>query len=329
MKRRLKWINVTNYAWATCVCLALVWLLNAIVAERTWWTWLAHSLPQSGYLFFPIVLLVAATLRKRWSVFWLSVGVIALFPFVFMGFTWGRPLDPLDGDLKVATYNIHGGESPIGPIQETIKQIDVDVLCVQESGEVHEPGLMSRIASEAGFPYSAIKGELAVLSKYPIVRVETVVFEGSNRNRDGIEATITYRGRLVTVLTVHLVPMLLDYALRDGFPKGIDTMRWVSQAGRAQAQTIARRYRDWPHPVVVAGDHNFNPSGVRYRTVDAVFDDAFALVGRGFGYTIPSDWPVMRIDYVWVKGLRPVTCAPFPSTSSDHKPLVARLRIEE
>jgi endonuclease/exonuclease/phosphatase (EEP) superfamily protein YafD len=60
-----------------------------------------------------------------------------------------------------------------------------------------------------------------------------------------------------------------------------------------------------------------------------LFDDVWALAGEGDGFTIPSQRPDKRIDYLWLGKGAPLTPlrAWVPRTeASDHLPLVAEFR---
>ncbi len=324
-----KWITVHRSAWFVVIALVAVWSSNAFFAERTWLTWLVHSVPQVGYLVLPVALLVCALIRKKWKVAALSLGLIASFPPLFLGYELPTPMIESDHDFVVVSYNVHGGESPFPPIVATLRQIGADVVCLQESGGARDSTRIEELARSIGLENIVQNGDIAILSRYPTVRSEVVFLDGNPRSRDIVEVTLDIDGTEVTIVTVHLIPMLLDYAWRAGFPGAIDVMRQTSQVGLAQAEFLRRRYGKRSGPIVITGDFNFSPHGERYREMSESFTDAFSFVGTGFGYTIRSDFPTMRIDYAWTRNLFPVSCSPYPATASDHKPLVTRLRTTE
>lgn len=81
-------------------------------------------------------------------------------------------------------------------------------------------------------------------------------------------------------------------------------------------------------PAIVAGDFNSTERSLAYRTlVGAGFDDAHRSVGSGAGFTWPADgrlpWPVVRIDWVFARGLEPVDAWVDRAGPSDHRPVVA------
>jgi vancomycin resistance protein VanJ len=54
--------------------------------------------------------------------------------------------------------------------------------------------------------------------------------------------------------------------------------------------------------VIIAGDTNLPDLSRIFRENLSGFDDAFAAVGRGFGYTYPSKLPWLRIDRILTSG---------------------------
>jgi vancomycin resistance protein VanJ len=49
-------------------------------------------------------------------------------------------------------------------------------------------------------------------------------------------------------------------------------------------------------------------------------------VGAGFGFSWPAAFPVARIDHILTRGVTPTDAWTLPATSSDHRPVAARLK---
>jgi endonuclease/exonuclease/phosphatase family metal-dependent hydrolase len=61
-----------------------------------------------------------------------------------------------------------------------------------------------------------------------------------------------------------------------------------------------------------------------------LFEDAWALVGKGEGFTIPADEPRKRIDYIWIRketAIKPLRMWVPKTAASDHLPVVAELEL--
>jgi len=80
-------------------------------------------------------------------------------------------------------------------------------------------------------------------------------------------------------------------------------------------------------PVAFGGDFNSTPDSPIYRQlVDAGFTDGAAAFDPS--PTSPSEAPGTRIDYVWIRGLKPVAAKVLDSTASDHRMVVIEVLLE-
>ena len=83
-------------------------------------------------------------------------------------------------------------------------------------------------------------------------------------------------------------------------------------------------------PAVIAGDFNDQPAGPsinRFRA--AGFASVFDLLSLAHPGTVPAGHPIDGIDYIFVRGLRPEAAEVIAATASDHRPVVATLRIPQ
>jgi len=82
-------------------------------------------------------------------------------------------------------------------------------------------------------------------------------------------------------------------------------------------------------PAVFGGDFNSKPDSPIYqRLTEAGFVDPFIAAGFEPSLTSPSEEPKERIDYVWIRGLRPVDARVLESTASDHRMVVVEASLE-
>ncbi len=82
-------------------------------------------------------------------------------------------------------------------------------------------------------------------------------------------------------------------------------------------------------PIILCGDFNDVPASRVCRRLSETFDDAWTLAGQGDGFTIPSDKPRKRIDYIWISrnhSLLPLKAWVPQSEASDHRPVVVELK---
>lgn len=88
-----------------------------------------------------------------------------------------------------------------------------------------------------------------------------------------------------------------------------------------QLPVLIERFGTYPEPRVLLGDLNLR----RHEAVP-ILDDAGYTVADG-GPTSPADAPYQQIDFVAVRGLAIVSARVPPTSVSDHRPLVAELRL--
>jgi len=223
--------------------------------------------------------------------------------------------------FTVATFNIQYAKKidlAIEVLQSTPDLKDADVLLLQEMDPAGVERIAAALAMNAVFlPSGRHPGTHrdfgpAVLSRWPIERGRRIVLP-HRAGRTGLATTVTAAavrcGAVrVGVMSVHLPS-----------PGGVsdDERRDQIEALLASAAAI-------DGPLVIGGD--FNASGV-----GAPFEKAgFTWVNKDLPGTRSFLGRALRLDHIFVRGLRPGSGAPAAGVAdargaSDHKPLWARL----
>ncbi len=91
-----------------------------------------------------------------------------------------------------------------------------------------------------------------------------------------------------------------------------------------KVEAVLNKLKEYPHPVIIAGDFNATPhSSITYQ-VNRYFQDSFEAVGKGRGYTFQVLGPLgIRIDYQFASpNLQPVSHQVIRRKISDHYPLI-------
>jgi endonuclease/exonuclease/phosphatase family metal-dependent hydrolase len=241
--------------------------------------------------------------------------------------------------LRVATYNIHKGVQGLGPRRRleihnlgvAVEQLDADIVCLQEVRKVHrrEEQYFSRWPEMPQADFLAPEGYQAVyrtnaytrhgehgnamLSRWPVL---------AHQHEDMSDHRFEQRGLLhsevvVNGLTVHVVVVHLG----------------LIRASRVRQATQLHRFieREVPErtPLIVAGD--FNDWGERvHRHFAAMGLQAFEPAAHA---TFPARLPLVQLDYVYARGLRPLSVE-VPRgrpwwRMSDHLPLIAEFGLPE
>ncbi|BCO27030.1 hypothetical protein MIZ03_1917 [Rhodoferax lithotrophicus] len=240
--------------------------------------------------------------------------------------------------IRVATYNIHKGVQGIGPLRRleihnlvlAVESLDADVVCLQEVRQHNrreaqrfalwpEQGQADYLAPqgyEAVYRTNAITrhGEHgnALLSRWPVLAHQHEDISDHRLEQRGVlHVTLAVHGQEVHVLVVHL-----------GLVKA-SRVRQVAQLQRFIAREI-------PHdaPLLVAGD--FNDWGSRVQETLAQVNLYTFGVSQP---TFPSRLPLAQLDYVFARGLQPLSLT-VPHgriwwRMSDHLPLIAEFALTD
>jgi endonuclease/exonuclease/phosphatase (EEP) superfamily protein YafD len=181
-----------------------------------------------------------------------------------------------------------------------------DILAIQEAND--PAALAADVSARDGRAWNmASKGNLVVLSRFPITKLE----DGAPVLKVRIELNAK---RSISFWTLRATK---NYALPA-----------VNSRFFAELASAIRTQR----PTIVAGDFNSSPWNDGYRTMHGLLRDAFHEKGIGPGFTFPSRarlmgtaFPLVRIDHVFVA--REVTVRKAfvgrATSGADHHPLVA------
>ena len=82
-------------------------------------------------------------------------------------------------------------------------------------------------------------------------------------------------------------------------------------------------------PIVIAGDFNSHPNDRPIASFAGAYRDLGAVAGLADVPTWPATNPNERIDYVFGRGVSPVSGVIPRTTASDHLPVLLQLRIDD
>ncbi|MBS1814548.1 MAG: endonuclease/exonuclease/phosphatase family protein [Acidobacteria bacterium] len=237
--------------------------------------------------------------------------------------------------LRVATYNIHkcrGLDRKTMPerIAEIIRQLDADVVCLQEV--VHAPGgsqafnQAERIAESLG-EYAWSFGENRslhggaygnmTLSRLPIVQCKNHDITHKRREERGVLQTDVemQNGQVLHVFNVHLGT---GYIERRYQAQHLLSERVLAQTGRS--------------PRLVLGDFNEWTRGLTTKLLRETFRNVEPVHAFQFRRTFPGLLPLMTLDHIYYE--TPLELEEtmlwrnrMALVASDHLPLVATFRI--
>ena len=165
------------------------------------------------------------------------------------------------------------------------------------------------------FPHQGGEYGNAVLTRFPVARVTNTPYPmlRAGEQRGLLQIVLDVHGRELVFMNTHL-----DY-------QSADAERW-SNVG--EIETRMKQYAG--RPIILCGDFNTTPESRVCRRLGERFDDTWARVGQGDGFTIPAQEPTKRIDYIWIarhKSLVPLKIWVPQSDASDHLPVVAEFQF--
>lgn len=329
--------------------LQVIWWL----AGDTAWTQLANF-ATFWWLVPAVPLVVLAAAGRRW----VTAGLLAVpagillwsYGGLFVGSAGPAAADA--AGLRVVTYNTYVRAPDVSHVAALVADEQPDLLLVQEVGSARAKALKRRLGtrlphtwfSAPNRPDEPHVGGVGVLSRYPIVAVRPI--PGRQRfPRPTAVVTVAVPDpagdapRHVQVVPAHLVAPCPTC-------DGPVVARQAREVGlrRDQTQAILAAL-DPDVPAIVGGDLNSTRRSDPYRMLTAAgFRDPQIEVGSGLGLTYPAPppqgqparpgmpahtvgiaRPVVRLDWVLVRDLVPLSAHVAPSRASDHRPVVVRV----
>jgi len=184
-----------------------------------------------------------------------------------------------------------------------------------------------------------------IISKYPIVDTSHLFYTDEQLIEPLIYADINVNGQIIRVFTTHLESVRLVRRDANGlrnwkqpFRGTLGALRLMAyklrnayKARDLQAETLNKKIKESPYPVIVCGDFNDVPNSYTYFTVKGKLQDAFINKGSGFGKSLAMV-PVLplRIDYILAdKKFDATQCNVIEASYSDHYPIVADLTLPQ
>ena len=251
--------------------------------------------------------LIAVLRRAWWAV---AAAVVAMTAWWL---TFGATLLPASAaggapDLTVATQNIAAGSADQAAAARTLVATGAGLIAVQEISGTG--GEAATVVLDAEYPYQSRVGTVGLWSAWPLGDA-TPLELGLDWAR-GLAVPVAHPQGDFVAYVVHLPSVRPgDTAARD-----------------AAVAELARLVQGQPADrVVVLGDLNTATTDPTIDPLTSELVDTRAAVDGGFGFTWPATLPLTRPDHVLVRGFVPVSDEVLANTGSDHRAIVAGLRL--
>jgi len=258
------------------------------------------------------VLAVAALVRRS-----ATAGVALLVPAVIWALMFGDLLIPGKGgggayDLRVLTHNVDAANPDPERTARDLIAADADVMALEEltAGDLK----IYKSAFAKLYPYQVSRDTVALWSKYPVVETKSVDV-GFSWTR-ALRAEVSTPEGKVAVYVAHLASVRVG---TSGF-----TFDQRNNTIKALGRQIADERLAG---VIVMGDFNGTANDRSLAPLTAGLRSAQGAAGQGFGFTWPAKFPMARIDHIMVRGVTPTKAWVMKPTGSDHRPVIAELRV--
>lgn len=327
---RMAGVRITAAPAIGAVALVYALLLAGafhLLGDRTWygtvllysgrWIWLV-----------PVLAVLPLVAIGGWRWLWLPTAAIWLLLNGVMGLEtgWRRFGAAPDGfPLRVATYNVEGGDRVARRLREFVAVHRPDLLGLQEC---RDPLRRELAALLDGYHVDVSAGCLA--SRFPIDSVRAM--PQSQFERVGGLLVTTYHVRTpggpVALTNLHLETPRKGLEWLLGSRLGLAPTRIADNITLRDIESrAARRWVERARgPRLVIGDFNLPPDSRIYRASWSDLQNAWGETGVGFGYTRLSGWIRARIDHVLAdEQFHVVQALVGADYGSDHLPLIADL----
>jgi endonuclease/exonuclease/phosphatase (EEP) superfamily protein YafD len=287
------------------------WTQQALIVVAA----LTHQLLWAAPLAVLLFLLV-----RRWravgvAVFVLALAVVSQLP----DYLAGNASSGAATTLRVLQANLKVGGADATRVVAAVRDGHVDVAMTEELTSAERDRLLAAGLSEL-LPYRLDAslpdggGGLAIWSRFPLTRTHNY----PHFTLGVLSARLSFGGRAVTVVAVHLLPP---------WPDGDD--EWLAETHRLQGR-LDGLAQEGP-PVVVAGDFNATTDNAQFRgLLGRRYSDGADSSGAGYLASYPTDrWfpPVIAIDHVLTSRAVCTSLTDVELPGSDHRALLAAVAL--
>lgn len=238
---------------------------------------------------------------------------------------WPMRADPLPTDrpLRASTYNIHYGYDTfwhftLDEIALTIADSGADIVALQE---VDTGRLTSYAVDDAYFLSRRLRMNVAYLPTVEHLTGIALLYRGEAESVDSRLLTSLQEQTGIVHARLNLNDRPLDaFGIWMGLSEE-DTQRQIDEALEFIGDNT---------PVTFGGDFNAEPDSLVVQSVrQAGFDDPFLVLGIDPPPpTDPAIDPLIRIDYIFTRGLTPASAVVLPSLASDHRMVAVEFKAD-
>ncbi|GAA0949792.1 endonuclease/exonuclease/phosphatase family protein [Actinocorallia libanotica] len=307
---------------ALALLLGLLMLLHARIPNRmgNLGSLVETFLPWFG-LFIP-ALLAGAFWRRSASAAVALLLPVAVWLNLFGGLLGDRSHP--GGDLTVAGHNVGADNPDPTGTARALAASGADVLALQEL----TPQARSAYEKELSktYPHHTVQGTVGLWSRFPLSDtrpVDTEMDYGPLAATKPAAVKLAYNRALRTTVATDRGPLAVYVAHLGSARVNPRSGFWTVHRDRG-AQALGRAVAaEQNERVVLLGDLNGTLDDRAFATLTSRLHSAQETAGNGFGFSWPAKFPMVRIDQILVRGVKPENARLLPPTGSDHLPVAA------
>ncbi|MFD3505532.1 endonuclease/exonuclease/phosphatase family protein [Streptomyces sp. NPDC058676] len=277
-------------------------------------------LPWFG-LFIP-VLLAGALWRRSAS----AVAALLLPVSVWLNLFGGLLGDKSHpgGDLTVVSHNVGADNPDPAGTARALTASGADVLAMEEITPQAKPLYGKELAK--AYPYHTVQGTVGLWSKLPLSDTQPVDIKtdyGPLADTKPADIKMTYNRALRTTVATDQGPLAVYVAHLGSARVNPGAGFWTETRDR-NAQALGKAIAaEQNERVVLLGDLNGTTDDRAFAGITSQLRSVQEAAGDGFGFSWPAKFPVVRIDQILVRGMKPESSWSLPATGSDHLPVAA------
>lgn len=238
--------------------------------------------------------------------------------------------------IRVATYNLNWGNRRGEEMLGAIREADADIVCFQETTDVTERFLKTKLRSTHPEFHSFGHNGHYFAERFSIasrMSLDEIRYHPPAKGLFGfVEATIPFGGEKLHVVNVHLTPFVL--------PKKPSMMALLAESNAVESKHRAEMDAicdvvDPSRPTIILGDFNSISSYAAPKKLRELgFVDSFASVHDDADRHSTWHWPTkplpleLRVDYIFHSGhVKTFSSKIIRRSGSDHSLVVSELRL--
>ncbi|MEQ8169020.1 MAG: endonuclease/exonuclease/phosphatase family protein [Candidatus Eremiobacterota bacterium] len=242
--------------------------------------------------------------------------------------------------ISVLALNVQYYHRGLDKVIKKIKDLNADITLLSEN-VLKEKELKYMTGELKPWYFFAGKPEeTAIISKYPFIDCKEVEFPSfqaslwggntvesikNNRHRSFVHCVINLHGKRLNIISVRFI------AGRAAGNSAGEQIKWGQYILKTQMEEV-EFFREYiskiDGPVVFGGDLNGPPGSKLIKELNKFAIDSYMAQNLYGKATFNTEFPFLRLDYIFCINLLPVKSDVLPDIVSDHFPLYSEFLIE-